>query len=62
MARQGRNEVCGCGRGKKYKKCCGRLTLEEMMCKLSAYAASNMMVLNSLSGRVLGFSSFIRFA
>jgi SEC-C motif len=41
MATQGRNELCGCGRGKKYKKCCGRFTLEEMTAKLAAYAAAN---------------------
>ena len=41
MAIQGRNELCGCGRGKKYKKCCGRFTLQEMTTKLAAYAASN---------------------
>jgi hypothetical protein len=41
MALQGRNEMCGCGRGKKYKKCCGRFTLEELLTKLSAYAATN---------------------
>ena len=41
MATQGRNELCGCGRGKKYKRCCGRFTLEEMMSKLSAYVAAN---------------------
>jgi hypothetical protein len=23
MAKTGRNETCGCGSGKKYKKCCG---------------------------------------
>ena len=41
MAIQGRNELCGCGRGKKYKKCCGRFTLQEMTAKLAAYAAAN---------------------
>jgi len=41
MALQGRNEMCGCGREKKYKKCCGRFTLEELLAKLSAYAAAN---------------------
>jgi hypothetical protein len=41
MVTQGRNELCGCGRGKKYKKCCGRFTLKEMTAKLAAYAAAN---------------------
>ena len=41
MATQGRNELCGCGSGKKYKKCCGRFTLQEMTTKLAAYAAAN---------------------
>lgn len=41
MATQGRNELCGCGRGKKYKKCCGRFTMDEMTAKLAAYAAAN---------------------
>src|ERR1700758_5844362 len=41
MATQGRNELCGCGRGKKYKKCCGRFTLQEMTAKLAAYATAN---------------------
>jgi hypothetical protein len=41
MAIQGRNELCACGRGKKYKKCCGRFTLQEMTTKLAAYAAAN---------------------
>jgi hypothetical protein len=41
MNDQGRNEQCGCGRGKKYKKCCGRFTLEEMTAKLASYAATN---------------------
>jgi hypothetical protein len=41
MARQGRNEMCGCGRGKKYKRCCGRFTLPEMLARLSAYAYTN---------------------
>jgi len=41
MALQGRNEICGCGRGRKYKKCCGRFTFQELLYKLSAYAAAN---------------------
>jgi hypothetical protein len=41
MAFQGRNEMCGCGRDKKYKKCCGRFTFEELLTKLSAYTATN---------------------
>lgn len=28
MALQGRNEQCGCGSGKKFKKCCGHFTQE----------------------------------
>lgn len=54
MATQGRNELCGCGRGKKYKECCGRFTLEEMMSKLSAYAAANKQK-NKLIERSLKF-------
>lgn len=54
MALQGRNELCGCGRGKKYKKCCGRFTLQEMTAKLAAYAASNRQK-NKLIERSLKF-------
>lgn len=54
MANQRRNELCGCGRGKKYKKCCGRFTLEEMATKLAAYAASNKQK-NKLIERSLKF-------
>jgi len=54
MATQGRNEKCWCGRGKKYKKCCGRFTLDEMMSKLSAYAAANKQK-NKLIERSLKF-------
>jgi hypothetical protein len=54
MATQGRNELCACGSGKKYKKCCGRFTLDEMMSKLSAYAASNKQK-NKLIERSLKF-------
>lgn len=54
MAIQGRNELCGCGRGKKYKKCCGRFTLQEMAAKLAAYAASNKQK-NKLIDRSLKF-------
>lgn len=54
MAIQGRNELCGCGRGKKFKKCCGRFTLEEMLAKLSAYAAANKQK-NKLIERSLKF-------
>jgi hypothetical protein len=43
-----------CGRSKKYKKCCGRFTLEEMMSKLSAYAAANKQK-NKLIERSLEF-------
>lgn len=45
MATQGRNELCACGSRKKYKKCCGRFTLDEMASKLAAYAAANNIVL-----------------
>jgi hypothetical protein len=41
MARQSRNDRCGCGSGKKFKKCCGRFTLEQLSSKLAAFAASN---------------------
>ena len=54
MASQGRNELCGCGRGKKYKKCCGRFTLDELTAKLAAYAASNKQK-NKLIERSLKF-------
>ena len=54
MATQGRNELCACGRGKKYKKCCGRFTLEEMTTKLAAYAAANKQK-NKLIERSLKF-------
>jgi hypothetical protein len=54
MATQGRNELCGCGRGKKYKKCCGRFTLGEMTAKLAAYAAANKQK-NKLIDRSLKF-------
>jgi len=54
MATQGRNELCGCGRGKKYKKCCGRFTLQEMLAKLSAYAVANKQK-NKLIERSLNF-------
>ena len=54
MAILGRNELCGCGRGKKYKKCCGRFTLREMLAKLSAYAAANKQK-NKLIERSLKF-------
>ena len=54
MATQGRNELCGCGRGKKYKKCCGRFTLQEMTAKLAAYAATNKQK-NKLIERSLKF-------
>jgi hypothetical protein len=54
MATQGRNELCGCGRGKKYKKCCGRFTLDELTAKLAAYAASNKQK-NKLIERSLKF-------
>lgn len=54
MATQGRNELCGCGRGKKYKKCCGRFTLSEMLGKLVAYAAANKQK-NKLIERSLKF-------
>lgn len=54
MATQGRNELCGCGRGKKYKKCCGRFTFQEMLTKLSAYAAANRQK-NKLIERSLKF-------
>ena len=54
MNDQGRNELCGCGRRKKYKKCCGRFTLEEMTAKLAAYAAANRNK-NSLIERSLKF-------
>jgi hypothetical protein len=42
MASQGRNERCACGRGKKFKKCCGRFTLEELTSSLSALVRSNL--------------------
>jgi hypothetical protein len=54
MALQGRNEICGCGRGKKYKKCCGTFTLQEMTAKLAAYAAANKQK-NKLIERSLKF-------
>ena len=54
MAIQGRNELCACGSGKKYKKCCGRFTLEEMTAKLAAYAAANKQK-NKLIERSLEF-------
>jgi hypothetical protein len=54
MATQGRNELCGCGRGKKYKKCCGRFTLQEMTAKLAAYTATNKQK-NKLIERSLKF-------
>lgn len=54
MAIQGRNELCGCGSGKKYKKCCGRFTLQEMTAKLAAYAAANRQK-NKLIERSLKF-------
>ena len=54
MTIQGRNEPCACGSGKKYKKCCGRFTLEEMTAKLAAYAAANKQK-NKLIERSLGF-------
>lgn len=54
MATQGRNELCGCGRGKKYKKCCGRFTLQEMTAKLAAYAVTNKQK-NKLIERSLKF-------
>jgi hypothetical protein len=54
MATQGRNELCGCGSGKKYKKCCGRFTLKEMTAKLAAYAVANKQK-NKLIERSLKF-------
>lgn len=54
MATQGRNELCGCGRGKKYKKCCGRFTLQDMTAKLAAFAAANKQK-NKLVERSLKF-------
>jgi hypothetical protein len=54
MALQGRNEICGCGRGRKYKKCCGRFTFQEMLDQLSAYAAANRQK-NKLIERSLKF-------
>lgn len=54
MAVQGRNELCGCGRGKKFKKCCGRFTLPEILAKLAAYAAANKQK-NKLIERSLKF-------
>jgi hypothetical protein len=38
---QSRNEPCGCRSGKKYKKCCGRFSLQELTGKLSEFASSN---------------------
>ena len=40
--------------GRKYKKCCGRFTLEEMTAKLAAYAAANKQK-NKLIERSLEF-------
>ena len=28
---QGRNELCNCGSGKKFKKCCGRVINDELI-------------------------------
>jgi len=39
--KQERNERCGCGSGKKHKKCCGRFSLHEMTAKLTAYVEAN---------------------
>jgi len=41
MALQRENELCGCGRGREYQKCCGRFTLQEMLEKLASCATSN---------------------
>lgn len=38
---QSRNELCGCRSGAKYKKCCGRFSLQELTSKLSEFVASN---------------------
>jgi hypothetical protein len=54
MATQGRNKICGCGSGKKFKKCCGRFTLEQISSKLAAFAAGNSQK-NKLIERSLKF-------
>jgi hypothetical protein len=38
---ESRNDLCGCHSGAKYKKCCGRFSLQEMTSKLSEFAANN---------------------
>ena len=57
----GRNDVCHCGSGLKYKRCCGQKNMDrEVMFRRAAilYPATSMRLLGQLKTRTIAFDEF----
>ena len=56
MAKQGRNDVCSCGSGKKFKRCCATKTTEARSSKFLMIAVGAA-VLAALAAGAASFTS-----
>lgn len=56
MSHQGRNDVCSCGSGKKYKKCCARKEQSTLNSKILLVLVG-LLIAGSVAAAVTTFTS-----